>query len=86
MSGRTYFAKSVLSTSISDVFTEAYSGKKNYKRAFLKFLRWARCFLFGHRMVIDYWRSAQNQNWLKDKDYELHIGCRRCPKFRTEKP
>ena len=37
MQARTYFARAVLSISISDIFTEAYSGKKNHKRAFLKF-------------------------------------------------
>ena len=40
----------------------------------------------GHQMVTDTWRNAKNPNWYKEKDYELHIGCQRCPKFYTEKP
>jgi len=43
--------------------------------------RWEhlKCQLFGHDLVMDRWVRADNPMWFKDLDYEIHLGCRRCP-------
>lgn len=86
MENRVYHTKMVLSTPISDLLTEARTGKKNYKRVFFNFLRRTRCLFLGHQTVTGIWRNKENSNWIKEKDYKLHTGCRRCPKFKIEKP
>lgn len=86
MRGNSYYSRTILSVPVSEIFNEALSGKKNYKREFFDFLRRVRCFFIGHRITNDVWRNKKNLNWLKEKDYEWHIGCRRCLKFYIRKP
>jgi len=84
--GTTYFAKTNISERLIDLLKEHTTGKKNYKRMFKEWLLHVRCFFQGHQMTKDIWRSGTNENWYEEKDFEYHVGCRRCPKFYTEKP
>jgi len=85
--GRTYFAKRVVNEDTVLEIVNEMIGKKNIKRIIIDY--WLRiiCFLQGgHKMVTDVWKNGENPNWRKEKDFEYHIGCKRCPEFRTEKP
>lgn len=86
MGGRTYYSKTILARSLTEIVKEVHTGKKNYKREIYDFLRQVRCLFLGHQIVMNTWRNVKNPNWEKEKDYELHIGCRRCPKFYIRKP
>lgn len=44
------------------------------------------CVLKGHNLVTDRWHNAINPNWFEEKDYELHIRCRRCSFLLTLDP
>ncbi len=84
--GTSYFAKTCTIEKLLELMNEYTGGKKNYKRIWKEFLLWLRCFIFGHQETKDIWRNGANPNWYKEKDFEYHVGCRRCPKFSTEKP
>jgi len=83
--GRTYTAVNT-DRLLEDVLKRIITGKKNYKSKITNFFKRARCFFLGHQMVSDYWKRDDNPNWFEQKDFEYHIGCRKCPEFRIEKP
>ena len=84
--GKSYFAKNCTTDILLELMNEYTSGKKNYKRMFKEFMLWLRCFILGHKETKDIWRNGENPNWREEKDFEYHVGCRRCPKFEIQKP
>lgn len=49
-------------------------------------LRRAWCALVGHDLVIDRWHPADSFTWFSEKNYEIHLGCRRCPHVQVLDP
>jgi len=76
-SGRNYHARNPLPA--AELLRLARDGGLSLRRKIREVYRRALCSLKGHDMVLDRWHRADNLQWMQDGDYEIHLGCRRCP-------
>jgi hypothetical protein len=44
------------------------------------------CLVLGHDLVTDRWHRKGDTDWFRNKRYEIHIGCKRCPFVLTLDP
>jgi hypothetical protein len=58
---------------------------KRPKRTIKEQFRILICKLIGHNLIVDYW-VKDDPNCFSNKQYELHLGCTRCPFIATKKP
>ena len=81
---KTYFGKQALKADLNELLEEVEQGKPWKKRVKEFFLR-LRCAVFGHQRVVDRW-CHKDDVWKLDaeKRREFHVGCVRCPEFKTE--
>jgi hypothetical protein len=73
--GRNYHATHPISAQQLLNLVRGYNIKVNLREQ----LEQLKCRLFGHDLVLDRWVRADNAMWFRDLDYEIHLGCRRCP-------
>ena len=69
--------------SVDELLSVVERGRLPWKRRLKEWWAKTMCALKGHVMSEDRWAHVANPNWREEGDYEIHLGCCRCPHLVT---